>query len=78
MSLDMPPAGVDRYGDQRGRIIGSYTATIALTFVFVSLRLLSRKLSRAGYWVRCGNSRCSSKVSQDQMLKVSLVSGTIY
>ena len=54
MSLDTPSAGADIYADQRGRIIGSYTATISLTFVFVFLRLLSRKLSGAGYWVSLG------------------------
>lgn len=41
---------MDKYADQRDRIIGSCTAIIALTLLFVFLRLLSRKLSRAGYW----------------------------
>ncbi|KAM0798429.1 hypothetical protein BDR22DRAFT_385247 [Usnea florida] len=50
MSLNPRSAEGDIHADQRGRIIGSHTATIALTFVFVFLRLLSRKLSRAGYW----------------------------
>ena len=44
--------GFDLYADQRGRIIGSCVAFISLSIVFVFLRLLSRKLSRAGYWVR--------------------------
>ena len=43
---------VDLEADQRGRIIGSCAAIITLSVLFVILRLLSRKLSRAGYWVR--------------------------
>lgn len=49
-----PPVGklgFDPHADQRGRIIGSNVAIIALTIIFVALRLLSRKLSRAGFWV---------------------------
>lgn len=55
MSTDLAPIGkpgFDLYADQRGRIIGTCAAIISLTFIFVFLRLLSRKLSRAGYWVR--------------------------
>ena len=52
MSADQPPPGIDLYADQRGRIIGSCAAVISLAVIFVFLRLLSRKLSRAGYWVR--------------------------
>ena len=55
MSADLPPVGkpgFDLYADQRGRIIGSLAAIITLTVIFVFLRLLSRKLSRAGFWVR--------------------------
>lgn len=37
--------------DQRGRIIGSCVAIFVITDVFVLLRLVSRKLARAGYWV---------------------------
>lgn len=48
--LDKP--GFNLYADQRGRIIGSCAAILSLTIIFVFLRLLSRKLSRAGYWVR--------------------------
>ncbi|KAF6223058.1 hypothetical protein HO133_001110 [Letharia lupina] len=50
MSTDTPPPGLDLYADQRGRVIGSCAAIISLTFIFVFLRLLSRKLSRAGFW----------------------------
>lgn len=52
MSLDTIPAGTILSADKRGAIVGSSIATITLTFLFVFLRLLSRKLSRAGYWVR--------------------------
>lgn len=43
--------GFDINGDQRGRIIGSCVSIIAITVLFVFLRLLSRKLSKAGFWV---------------------------
>ena len=52
MSTDLAPSGSHLYADQRGRIIGTCAAVIALTSIFVFLRLLSRKLSRAGFWVR--------------------------
>ncbi|KAG6986724.1 hypothetical protein G7Y79_00073g098230 [Physcia stellaris] len=42
--------GFDVNGDQRGRIIGANVSIIVITTVFVCLRLLSRKLSRAGFW----------------------------
>ena len=42
----------DIHGDQRGRIIGSCVAIFVITDLFVLLRLVSRKLARAGYWVR--------------------------
>ena len=50
-SVSLPP-GVDIHGDQRGRIIGSAAAIITITVIFVLLRLLSRRLSGAGFWVR--------------------------
>ena len=52
-SID-PPAGMttmDLQEDQRGRIIGSCVAIFIITDLFVILRLVSRKLARAGYWV---------------------------
>ena len=52
MSTDQLPPGIDLADDQRGRIIASCAVIISLTIIFVFLRLLSRKLSRAGYWVR--------------------------
>lgn len=55
MSSDVPPLGepgFDLYADQRGRIIGSLTSMIILTTLFTFLRLLSRRLARAGFWVR--------------------------
>lgn len=45
-----PPPGIDIYADQRSRIIGSSVAIIVITITSVGLRLLSRKLSRAGFW----------------------------
>ncbi|KAI4087470.1 MAG: hypothetical protein LQ344_006759 [Seirophora lacunosa] len=53
MSADIPPTGepgFDLYANQQGRIIASSVAFIVLTTAFVSLRLLSRRLSRAGLW----------------------------
>ena len=47
-----PPVGEDIYADQRGRIIGSCVAIFVITDIFVLLRFVSRKLARAGYWVR--------------------------
>lgn len=46
------PSGIDIHEDQRGRIIGSSAAIFVITLTFVVLRLVSRKLSRAGLWVR--------------------------
>lgn len=37
---------------QTKRLIWSSVALIALSTIFVSLRLVSRKLSKAGFWVR--------------------------
>lgn len=55
MSANIPPTGepgFDLEANQQGRIIASSVAFIVLTTAFVSLRLLSRRLSRAGLWVR--------------------------
>ena len=55
MSSTLPPhhdPGFDIRADQRGRIIGSMVAIILVTVTSVALRFLSRKLSRAGFWVR--------------------------
>ena len=56
-SVDLPlfpvdNAQMDIHADQRGRIIGSCVAIFVITDVFILLRLVSRKLARAGYWVR--------------------------
>ncbi|KAL8955608.1 MAG: hypothetical protein Q9193_006603 [Seirophora villosa] len=53
MSADVPPTGepgFDLEANQQGRIIASGVAFIVLTTAFVSLRLLSRRLSRARLW----------------------------
>ncbi|KAI4187695.1 MAG: hypothetical protein L6R41_002641 [Letrouitia leprolyta] len=46
--LDKPD--FDLYADQTGRIIGSLSAILVITTLSVALRLLSRKLARAGFW----------------------------
>lgn len=43
-------SGFDLHADQRGRIIASLTSIIVVTTVIVALRLLSRKVARAGFW----------------------------
>ena len=50
-------AAVDVNDDQRGRIIGSCVAIFVITDIFVLLRLVSRKLARAGYWVKIAIAR---------------------
>ncbi|KAL9003497.1 MAG: hypothetical protein Q9188_003638 [Gyalolechia gomerana] len=42
--------GFDLHADQRGRIIGSLTAIVVITTIVVALRLLSRRVARAGFW----------------------------
>lgn len=43
---------VDLYASERGRIMGTSIALFVITPTVVALRFLSRKLSRAGLWVR--------------------------
>lgn len=50
-------AGIDVNADQRGRIIGSCVAIFVITDIFVLLRLVSRKLAGAGYWVKIAMAR---------------------
>lgn len=54
---------MDIHADQRGRIIGSCVAIFIITDIFVLLRLVSRKLARAGYWVRT-SSQISATVQK--------------
>jgi len=51
MSAATAPGDGDIHGDQRGRIIGTMVALLIITPGTVALRFLSRKLSRAGFWV---------------------------
>lgn len=54
MATDAPPIGqpgFNLYADQKGRILGSMIALLVLSTTFVMLRLLSRKLSKAGFWL---------------------------
>lgn len=51
-----PPAilhspGFNLYADQGDKILGSMIALIVLASTFVALRLASRHLARAGFWV---------------------------
>ena len=50
-ALLVDDGNVDLQESQRGRIIGSCVAIFIITDIFVCLRLVSRKLARAGYWV---------------------------
>lgn len=45
---------ISTYGheNEKRRLIGSSAVLIALSTIFVILRLVSRKLSKAGFWVR--------------------------
>lgn len=47
---DTPRPGLDLQADQGPRIVTSMIALIVLPTLFVIARLLSRRLSRAGYW----------------------------
>ena len=42
--------GFDLYADQSGRLKSANIALLILPSIFVALRLVSRKVSRAGYW----------------------------
>ena len=56
VGLPLSDDSLDLHADQRGRIIGSCVAIFVITDVFVFLRLVSRKLARAGYWVSDSNA----------------------
>ena len=65
-----PPSGVDLKENQRGRIIGSCVALWIITDIFVGLRLVSRKLARAGYWVSESQDRgCDSRCMRTLMMR---------
>lgn len=42
----------ESHENEKRRLIGSSVVLIALSTIFVILRLVSRKLSKAGFWVR--------------------------
>ena len=44
-------SGFSLYADQKGRLVGSMITLLVLSTFFVCLRLLSRKLSKAGFWL---------------------------
>ncbi|KAK4690356.1 hypothetical protein P7C71_g6415, partial [Lecanoromycetidae sp. Uapishka_2] len=45
-----PPPGEDIYADQGTRLVASMITLIVLPTLFVIARLVSRKVSNAGYW----------------------------
>ena len=49
-SLPPPPPGIDLQADRGPHIISSGIALIVLPTVFVTLRIISRYLARAGFW----------------------------
>ena len=54
MATDAPPVGqpgFNLHADQQGRIVGSMITLLILSTAFVMLRMLSRKLSKAGFWL---------------------------
>lgn len=44
--------GFDMYANQGGSLVATMIALIVLSTSFLLLRLLSRNVARAGYWVR--------------------------
>lgn len=67
--------GFDIHGDQRGRIVGTCVAIIIITTTFVFFRLLSRKLSKAGFWVSVGVPVLDA--GKSLLMGILLLSGTI-
>ncbi len=61
--VDQP--GFNMHADQGGLIIATMIMLIALSSVFVLLRLLSRRVAGAGYWVRktLGSSTVHTKIT---------------
>ena len=66
-------AEMEIHADQRGRVIGTCVAIFIITDTFVLLRLVSRKLARAGYWVR--TLRNEVVMVRTRMLMVVLLVG---
>ena len=50
-AADLHLPGFDLHADQGDKILGTMVALIALASTFVVLRLTSRHLARAGFWV---------------------------
>ena len=54
MALELPPVDdtkFDLHANQGPRLIGTSVILLILPTIFVALRLVSRKLSKAGFWV---------------------------
>ena len=62
---EAPPPGIDLDANQQGRLVSSMIALIILPTIFVIFRLISRKVSRAGYWVRSPVANLSIRVHTD-------------
>lgn len=60
-----PPPGIDLNANQQGRLVSSMIALIILPTAFVILRLISRRVSRAGYWVRSTFANCFKVIQAD-------------
>lgn len=66
MANEAPPIGqpgFNLYANQADRLRASNIAFIVIPTIFVILRLVSRKISRAGYWVRHQFSCVSRRVA---------------
>lgn len=50
-AAEMHQPGFNLHADQGDKILGTMVALIALASTFVVLRLTSRHLARAGFWV---------------------------
>ena len=59
------PPGIDLEANQQGRLVSSMIALIILPTIFVILRLISRKVSQAGYWVRSPVANLSVGLNTD-------------
>ena len=60
-----PPPGIDLYANQGGRLVASMIALIVLPTLFVIARLISRRVSHAGYWVRISSTTLTRGSSTD-------------
>ena len=69
-----PPPRVDHNANKDSHILSAVIALLFIPTIFVFLRLLSRRVSRAGFWVYCPWNNMSLYI----MAKHHPSSGTIY